>query len=127
MLLDQRLGRGIALSHPRALVEQPRDGVQRLEIEFDQLGALALQPFEIGGIGRFRMGVAEELPLRCRRHADAELGRLGLERERRERARVGVGLVVTCCNGCDFCCEVDIAGKDRDGIEGAAGGHHAGA
>ena len=64
--------RRIAFGDPGAFIEETRDGVERLDVEFDDLPAKRGEPVDVTLKGRLRFRVAEELALPGRRHADSK-------------------------------------------------------
>ena len=83
----------IAFGDPRALIEQPRGLVERLEIEFDQRGAERCPALQRLAIGFLRGAVAEEDQLAVARHAEPEFSGKRGHRPQRPVARKRIGAV----------------------------------
>ena len=71
---DQRARRGVALGDPGSFVQQAGRLVERLDIDFLDVGAEPRQAIQRIGIIGGRTLVAEEDPLARARHADADMG-----------------------------------------------------
>ena len=83
----------IAFGDPRALIEQPRGLIKRLEIEFDQRGAERCPALKRLAIGFLRGAVAEEDQLAVARHAQSQLAGKRGHRSQRPVARKRIGAV----------------------------------
>ena len=83
----------IAFGDPRALIEQPRGLIKRLEIEFDQRGAERRPALKRLAIGFLRGAVAEEDQLAVARHAQSQLSGKRGHCSQRPVARKRIGAV----------------------------------
>jgi hypothetical protein len=122
---DQRARGEVALGHPRALVEEARSRVERLDVDLHDGRAEAPEPRERRLVGRGRYAIAEEQPLAGERRADPHSRGHRAQRAERAHARIGIGGV-----GAGHGCKrgegvVHGEREQRDAVEGAASGHDA--
>jgi hypothetical protein len=122
---DQRARGEVALGHPRALVEQARGLVERLDIDLDDGCAEAGEPRERRLVGRSRCAVAEEQPLTGKRRADPHCRGHRAQRAEGARARIGIGGVGAGHHLKRGEGVIHGEREQRDAVERAAGGHDA--
>ena len=116
----------IAFGDPRALVEQPRGLIKRLQIEFDQRGAERCPALKRLAIGFLRGAVAEENQLAVARHAETEFfGKRGHCSER-PVARKRIGAVGSCHRRQRGHCVVDGEREHRNAVQRPACRHQTG-
>ena len=126
IVLDQRLGRGVSLRDPWALVERLRDFGERLEVKLDDPGAERCGKLNVARERVRGGGVIEELPLIRAGNPQANPAWERGERRVGKRAAVSISLVESArrlkdCEGVG-----DIASENRDGVERPAGRDDAG-
>ena len=113
------LDRRQPLGDPGAAVEQLGAVAERRVVDLDRRAAEALEPCDRRVVERLGLGVAEELALGLREHAEAEA--LCDERRRPMGPREGIARVEPLDHPADRRRVADRAGEDRDAVDAAAG------
>ena len=109
---------GVALGHPRSLVEQRRGLEKRRHVHVDNLRAELLQHSTLARQAAFAAPSPKNLQVRGARHAETRMGRRRAElAERERRARTDRAASRPAITAIDRPGIVDGAGEHRDAVE----------
>ncbi len=122
---EEGLQHRVPLGDPGAGVEHLGHGVEGCEVGLDQARAQRLECFAGRIEGAFLRRVAEEPARAAVGNADRRVRRRGAEGAHGHAAGVGIGGVEAGGGAEDLPGVVDGEREDRDGVERAAGRHHA--